>query len=213
MAAFKTWFSIEVSRNILVLVHKLNGYITFLKKEERLSHAMLTLFGLKTLLASQPKTSPGKKPSVTFDLLIEKANVIRKEENDVKQRNANHSGNKDVPQSLPSTSPSLSYSINHSHSARSEILRLGSDTGILCSKFLRYAPMDGDQVSSRSRFWKTDSPEKDEISFAMGNIILTLIMISQLCKLDLCVCIQKKILLNAKKYPVRMSRFLCFQLN
>lgn len=197
---------------------------------------MLTLVALNGILGETAipiaEISIGNQfeTSVSFDLLQQKARVIRetKEQNNDKAKQVvdkdtvnSHNSEKEEDQLLPAQSQaSLSVSsfsqlnnnttdtyINNSpysiSDIRCEIFRLGAKVGDLCHKMLLYAPLDAD---NKSMFWIKSSSEKDEISVVMGNIFLTLFVISQFCQLDLRSCILKKIQLNGKKYPVELCK-------
>lgn len=87
-------------------------------------------------------------------------------------------------------------------SSRSEILNLGSLVGNLFQSMLVHAPLDG----TDSSFWEIDSEGKDAISSAMARVLLSLLVISNLSKLDLRLCVLKKMELNGRKYPVELCK-------
>merc|ERR1712071_526131 len=145
---------------------------------------------------------------ITFNLLKQKANIIiTKRENGTSNISNDNDRQeslrlpslekRDLPEELSLSNPNLNSGSGGSTTTteiRSEILHLSFRVGNLCNQFLMHAPLDGNKESIL--FWKTDSSEKKEISLLMGTILLSLLVISQLCQLDLCTCIMKKIQLN-----------------
>ena len=165
---------------------------------------MLTLLTLKQLLRRNPPPLCAK-PVITFGLLEEKAKIIK--ENEECNNHFDTLDNSSVEESLlqkpqPQPNPqsqSQAMESTQMRKIRSKIFLLGAKIGDFCNKILLHAPFDGDEDS---QFWNRKSPEKEEISNAMGHVFLSLFLIAQLCQLDLLSCIIKKMQLNEKKYPV-----------
>lgn len=99
---------------------------------------------------------------------------------------------------------------------RSQVLHLGACVGKLCSSILTHAPLDCSHSSSEEAypstsreshpFWSSPSLDKDEIAKSMGHVFIALHQTAQSYNIDLRVCILKKMILNAKKYPVELCK-------
>jgi len=95
---------------------------------------------------------------------------------------------------------------------RSQVLNIGSTVGNLCMKMLQYAPLDDNltkknsKIRAKSLFWNRLCKERDIITRAIGEVFWTLVMLSNICHVDLRVSILKKIELNRKKYPVELCK-------
>jgi len=157
---------------------------------------MLTTFALNSFLGNiDPASSFKSTTPITFNLLRQKVSFVRNEE-------------KNTTTSSSDTKEQIPFMLTEAtqvSKARSEIFQLGAHVGGLCSKVLLYAPLDKED---NSKFWKNDSPGKDEISMYMGKILLSLLELCEICQLDLCTCIVKKMHLNGKKYPVSKYKLL-----
>ena len=120
---------------------------------------------------------------------------------------------------------------NNISSARDQILDLGSSVGILCHQLSTNAnanvpldphrpPLPKEQVETETfpatledhPFWSSSSVSsssssaKDEIYNSIGMVFWSLLLLSNICKIDLRESILKKMELNARKYPASMCK-------
>ena len=120
---------------------------------------------------------------------------------------------------------------NNISSARDQILDLGSSVGILCHQLSNNAnansnsnvnvpldphrpPLPKEQVETETfpatledhPFWSSSSSAKDEIYNSIGMVFWSLLLLSNICKIDLRESILKKMELNARKYPASMCK-------
>ncbi|EED90815.1 predicted protein [Thalassiosira pseudonana CCMP1335] len=103
-------------------------------------------------------------------------------------------------------------------SARNEIFRLGAYAGSMCTSFLS-VPNDRSNSSNASSndasnsFWAASSSSsssssqlRDEVATQLGMIFIQLFTICNVCDIDLCTSVLKKVELNGRKYPVELCK-------
>lgn len=121
---------------------------------------------------------------------------------------------------------------NNISSARDQILDLGSSVGILCHQLSttnanansnsnvnvpldpHRPPLPKEQVETETfpatledhPFWSSSSSSKNEIYNSIGMVFWSLLLLSNICKIDLRESILKKMELNARKYPASMCK-------
>lgn len=97
--------------------------------------------------------------------------------------------------------------------ARDKIFELGADVGKMCTLFLS-VPHDPIECKERPSlddhpFWLEDSPEKEEVANQLGKVFLQLFATADICGIDLCTSVLKKVELNGLKYPVELCKVRC----
>ena len=99
---------------------------------------------------------------------------------------------------------------------RSRVLQLGACVGQLCSSLLSHAPLDPihnvtvdgktSRLTESHPFWSTQNQFKGEIATSIGVVFISLLLAARTFDVDLRECILKKMILNAKKYPVDLCK-------
>jgi dCTP diphosphatase len=104
-----------------------------------------------------------------------------------------------------------SHYFKHPLSTRHLIFELAAMVGMLSSSFLQHAPLD----PSRPALGDLDEAPvppavswtpPEEIRVQMGEMLYQLALCSISCRLDLQECVNTKLALNAKKYPVELCK-------
>jgi NTP pyrophosphatase (non-canonical NTP hydrolase) len=109
--------------------------------------------------------------------------------------------------------------------ARNQVFHLGATVGNLCQAICTHAPLDPyrpllppGEVETESfpatlgehPFWSNDNDEslkaREEIYHAIGKVFWSLLLLTTICNIDLRASIQKKMELNAKKYPAHLCK-------
>mmetsp|Transcript_35 Transcript_35/g.41 ORF Transcript_35/g.41 Transcript_35/m.41 type:complete len:312 (+) Transcript_35:170-1105(+) len=105
---------------------------------------------------------------------------------------------------------------------RSQVLKLGSTIGKLCTEILSRAPLDQNNSydheskhtniqnsqnnDESSYFWSNPSTSRDAIFSTIAAVFWELLVLASICQCDLRKSILKKIELNGRKYPVELCK-------
>ena len=100
---------------------------------------------------------------------------------------------------------------------RSRVLQIGACVGQLCSSLLSHAPLDpihnvtveetnSSGLTKSHPFWSSHNQFKGEIATSIGVVFISLLLAARTFDVDLRECILKKMILNAKKYPVELCK-------
>ena len=125
---------------------------------------------------------------------------------------AANDGKKDITSPSP-TSVALREASTSLATARDNVYRLSAAAGLLCSLFLT-APHDANgeegcperPSADDHPFWTEQSNEKDEIAKQMGRVFASLFTIAKDLQISMVDVINRKIELNARKYPVDLCK-------
>jgi len=93
---------------------------------------------------------------------------------------------------------------------RSSLLSLGGSVGCLCSLLAQCAPLDEIEddtfATSNNQFWVIQSESRDQIFMSIANVFWSVILLAEICGVDLKMSILKKMELNNRKYPVHLCK-------
>lgn len=137
---------------------------------------------------------PGPQSRIAFTAIQQQINTQKKKNND-------------NGQPCHATAPSTMAD------ARDKIFELSTDVGQMCTLFLS-VPHDPIECKERPSlddhpFWLEDSPEKEEVANQLGKVFLQLFATADICGIDLCTSVLKKVELNGLKYPVELCKVRC----